>query len=157
MLDSSLLSAIYPGLNFMLWVAFSENIFAISDIVFAIGQNITWYHGSRRPPMGEQVALLTKRASGKIWVMRRLKNLGLDGKKTISGFFLRLRGDQTLRWSSCLRKHIKKIGNVEKEWRELVCRTRIWTIGYGLFGPFMICICVNSLSSTYPILIHTKS
>ena len=34
MLDSSLLSAIYPGLNFMLWVAFSENIFAISDIVF---------------------------------------------------------------------------------------------------------------------------
>jgi hypothetical protein len=36
--------------------------------------------------MGEQVALLTKRASKKIWVMRRMENLGLDGKKTISGF-----------------------------------------------------------------------
>ena len=36
MLDSSLLSAIYPGLNFMLWVAFSENIFAISDIVLPL-------------------------------------------------------------------------------------------------------------------------
>ena len=35
--------------------------------------------------MGEQVALLTKRASRKIWVMRRMKNLGLD-EKTISGF-----------------------------------------------------------------------
>ena len=42
--------------------------------------------------MGEQVALLTKRASGKIWVMRRLKNLGLDGKKTISGFFFKAEG-----------------------------------------------------------------
>jgi len=31
--------------------------------------------------MGEQVALLTKRASRKIWVMRRMENLGLDGKK----------------------------------------------------------------------------
>ena len=51
----------------------------------------------------------------------------------------------------------EKIGNVEKEWREPVCRTRIWTIGYGLFGPFMICICVNSLNSTYLIVIHTKS
>ena len=37
--------------------------------------------------MGEQVALLTKRASGKIWVMRRLKNLGLDGKKHLRFFF----------------------------------------------------------------------
>ena len=36
---------------------------------------------------GEQVALMTKKASRKIWVMRRMKNLGLDGKKTISGFF----------------------------------------------------------------------
>ena len=36
--------------------------------------------------MGEQVALLTKRASRKIWVMRRMKNLGLD-EKTISGFW----------------------------------------------------------------------
>ena len=36
---------------------------------------------------GEQVALMTKNASRKIWVMRRMKNLGLDGKKTISGFF----------------------------------------------------------------------
>ena len=81
MLDSSLLSAIYPGLNFMLWVAFSENIFAISDIVFCHWLEYYLVHGSRRPSMGEQVALLTKRASRKIWVMRRLKNLGLDGKK----------------------------------------------------------------------------
>ena len=37
----------------------------------------------------------------------------------------------------------------------------IWTIGYGLFGPFMICICVSSLSLTYPyphqILINVRS
>ena len=36
--------------------------------------------------MGEQVALMTKKASRKIWVMRRMKNLGLD-EKTISGFW----------------------------------------------------------------------
>ena len=35
---------------------------------------------------GEQVALMTKKASRKIWVMRRMKNLGLD-EKTISGFW----------------------------------------------------------------------
>ena len=50
-----------------------------------------------------------------------------------------------------------KVGNVEKEWKDPVCRTRIWAIEYGLFGPFMICICVNSLNSTYLIVIHTKS
>jgi len=27
-----------------------------------------------------------EKASRKIWVMRRMKKLGLDGKKTISGF-----------------------------------------------------------------------
>ena len=35
---------------------------------------------------GEQVALMTKKASRKIWVMRRMKKLGLD-EKTISGFW----------------------------------------------------------------------
>ena len=41
--------------------------------------------------MGEQVALLTKRASRKIWVMRRMENLGLDGKKP-SPVFLKAEG-----------------------------------------------------------------
>ena len=41
--------------------------------------------------MGEQVALLTKRASRKIWVMRRMKNLGLDEKKP-SPVFLKAEG-----------------------------------------------------------------
>ena len=35
------------------------------------------------------------------------------------------------------------------------------TIGYGLFGPFMYCFCVSSLSPTYPyphqILINVRS
>ena len=34
-----------------------------------------------------------EKASRKIWVMRRMKKLGLDGKKPSPVFFLRLRGD----------------------------------------------------------------
>ena len=125
----------------------------------------------------EQVALMTKKASRKIWVMRRvkmkMKNVGLDGKNYLRFFFWRLRGMYTLRQHQlfggavCLSRHGHiftkldnphvKVGNVEKECKDPVCRTRIWAIGYGLFGPFMICICVNSLNSTYLILIHTKS
>ena len=32
----------------------------------------------------------------------------------------------------------------------------IWTIGYGLFGPFFYCFCVSSLSPTYPYPISTS-
>ena len=33
----------------------------------------------------------------------------------------------------------------------------IWTIGYGLFGPFFYCFCVSSLSPTYPYPISTPN